>query len=392
MKRKSISILFLAMLYWLLASPVAWAESKELSHRTARQVQIAYELQRKEKPDEAITVLTNLNPSGQYDFAYVNRMLGGLYWQTQQSQLAIKTLTLAINQKALPTVQQRDTQQMLADILLMEGQYKLAESHYQKLLPAYEQAKDLEWLWLRIAQAQYQQQEWARVELSIGHQQRYRQQAKLPLKVMPLNMLLGAQLARKKWQNAVPTALSLRTLEPDKYVWWRQLITLYIYTQQQQQALITLQQADRVGFELSDQYLMLMAQLYAQDGVPKKAAQTYARLKGLDSSATLRAQQAEYWQAAKEWDKAASIWLKAAQIDNKFYWQHALLLLKMRDYKRALISIDKLTNQTSQMLLAKTQALSAIGKKEQALQVATELHRIESSEESLRWIKYLSED
>lgn len=392
MKRKSTSILCLAIVYWLLASSVAWAESKELSRRTARQVQNAYELQLKEKPDEAITILAKLNPSGQYDLAYVNRMLGGLYWQTQQPQLAIKTLTLAIEQEALPAVQHRDTQKMLADILLMEGRYKLAESYYQGLMPAYEQAKDLDWLWLRIAQAQYQQEKWAQVEKSIGYQQRYRRQAKLQPKVMPLNMMLGALLAQKKWQTAIPTASSLRALEPDNYVWWRQLITLYIYTQQQQQALITLQQADRVGFELSEQYLMLMAQLYAQDGVPQKAAQTYTRLKGLDNSATLLAQQAEYWQGAKEWDKATSVWFKAAQIDNKYYWQHALLLLKMRDHKRALVSMDKLTNQTSQMLLAKTQALSALGEKKQALQVATELHKIESSDESLRWIKYLSED
>lgn len=374
----------------LLFSSFTSANSEQLTPGTARQVQIAYELQLKEKPHEAIQLLEKLKTSKKYDLAYVRRMLGGLYWQREQTKQAIKALTLAVDAQVLAQDQQLDTLRMLADILLMEGEYQSAESYYQKLVPLYQQASDLEWVWLRIAQAQYQQEKWVFVEASINHQQRYLGAANLQPKVLPLNIKLGAQLAQQKWQSALSTALSLRTLEPNNYRWWRQLVTLYMHTQQQDQALITLQQADRAGFELSEQYLKLMAQLYSQKGVPQKAAQIYVRLISLNNSAELLAQQATYWQLAKEWDNAGESWLKAAILDSRYYWQHTLLMLKLNDYNEALASVSQINEQTNEVLLVKIQVLSALGKNKQALQVATQLHKLAPSDESLRWIQYLS--
>ncbi|MDB1125714.1 tetratricopeptide repeat protein [Vibrio algarum] len=184
----------------------------------------------------------------------------------------------------------------------------------------------------------------------------------------------------------------MRELEPYNYLWWKQLTTLYIYTEQHNKALITLQQADRAGFELSEQLLILMAQLYAQNKVPQKAGETYARLKSLESRPELLAQQATYWQLAKEWSKASSSWRKAATLDQKYYWQHTLLMLKLNDFTAALASINQLSEITSDVLLAKTQALSALGHRSQALQVVTELHKVDPSDNSLHWIKYLTKD
>lgn len=378
--------------FCVMASPQVRAESEQLTQRTARQVQLAYEMQLNEKPNEAIDLLKGVSTTKKYDIAYIARMLGGLYWQIEQPKQAIKALTLAVEEKVLASEQHRDAQRMLADILLMEGEYQLAEYTYRELVPVYTRVSDLELVWLRIAQAQYQQQKWSLVETSINHQQRYLKEAKLQPKVTPLNMKLGAQIAQKKWHSALTTAKSLRELEPYNYLWWKQLTTLYIYTEQHNKALITLQQADRAGFELSEQLLILMAQLYAQNKVPQKAGETYARLKSLESRPELLAQQATYWQLAKEWSKASSSWRKAATLDQKYYWQHTLLMLKLNDFTAALASINQLSEITSDVLLAKTQALSALGHRSQALQVVTELHKVDPSDNSLHWIKYLTKD
>jgi len=386
----------------LLVSFAVWAKEKNLTTYTIRQVQHAYQLQLEEKPNEAIAVLEKTKTSRAYDQAYVHRMLGGLYWQTQQSALAIRSLTTAVEAKQLPKEQQRDTQRMLADILLVEGQYSKSEKGYVNLLPEYESAVDREWLWLRLAQSQYQQQKWSLVEKSIKKQQYYLIKAKLAPKVMPLNMMLAAQLSTKKWRRAIKTAYSLRELEPNNILWWKQLTTLYLQTDQIKKALTTLQQADRAGFKLSDQQLKLLAQLYAQLDVPFKAGETYSRIRSLEDSVELLQQQANNWQAAKEWDRAKKSWNKAANIDPKYYWQMALLQLQRREYDGALVSIEALTHssaiktytksQLAKVHIAETQAFNALGQRKQALDAITLANRLQPSANTRSWIKYLSID
>lgn len=382
---------FIVLTFWFIYSPFSFASSEQLTPYTVRQVQFAYDKQLEEKPDEAIKILESLKPSQKYDVAYVQRMLGGLYWQTKQTTKAVEALTLAFEAEILPIEKKIDTLRLLADILLIEGEYQFAESYYQKLVPLYREAKGLEWVWLRVAQAQYQQQKWALVEQSIDHQQRYLKEAHLEQKASPLKMKLGAQLALEKWQDALSTTLSLRALETDNFLWWRQLVTLYLYTKQPDQALITLQQADRFGFDLSEEHLKLLAQLYSQKGIPQKAAQTYARLTVLNSSAEGLAQQATYWQLAKEWEKAGASWRKAAMLDEKYYWQYTLLMLRLNDYDAALTSVNKVKKTTNEVMRAKVRVLSALGKKEEALDVATQWHQRSPSDESQQWIQYLTE-
>ncbi|MDB1125713.1 tetratricopeptide repeat protein [Vibrio algarum] len=196
-KLKANSMVLALLAFCVMASPQVRAESEQLTQRTARQVQLAYEMQLNEKPNEAIDLLKGVSTTKKYDIAYIARMLGGLYWQIEQPKQAIKALTLAVEEKVLASEQHRDAQRMLADILLMEGEYQLAEYTYRELVPVYTRVSDLELVWLRIAQAQYQQQKWSLVETSINHQQRYLKEAKLQPKVTPLNMKLGAQIAQK---------------------------------------------------------------------------------------------------------------------------------------------------------------------------------------------------
>ncbi|WP_413283166.1 tetratricopeptide repeat protein [Vibrio sp. MA40-2] len=374
----------------LLLMSMSIAQAQDLSSSTVRQVQRAYELQLEEQLQQAIDILTARQPSRRYDQAYVSRMLGGLYWQTQQVKQAIVSLTTAIDLKQLDPEQQRDTVRMLADILLSNEQPLSAERRYQSLITQYHQAKDLQLIWLRLAQAQYQQKKWPQVESSITKHQKYLKMTQSTIAISSLNLLLAAQIEQSKWQAAIPTARTLRDRQPKNSMWWYQLISLNLHIKNNAKALVIIQQAERAGIKLNEQYFIILAQLYAEAGAPYKAAQVYARLDNLDGRVSQLEQQALYWQAAKEWSRAEDSWYKAAQLDAKYYWQHALVLIKEREYQQAIASLNNIAKPTTQVQLAKIQAFVGLDNNQQALSIAKNLHKTNPSSESLNWIKYLS--
>ena len=204
-------------------------------------------------------------------------------------------------------------------------------------------------------------------------------------------MQLGAQLAQQKWKSAIQTTASLRELEPQNEVWWRQLIALYMQTHDHRNALITLQQAERAKFVLSNQQLTLMAQLYAQSGVPYQAAKTYERLSDIGRDPELIAQQAYYWQQAKEWQLALMHWDRAANLKPQYYKQYALLAIQQRELENALSAIDRMPNKDASLLVIKTQILNEMGKTEVALNTITLAHQLSPSDSTATWLRYLTQ-
>ena len=371
----------------------------ELSEYTIRNVQKAYQLQEEDHLTEAVQLLLKTESNKQYDNAFINRMLGSLYWQIGNANSAVKHLTSAVDSEALTEQEHRESIRMLADLLMVAENYAQAEKRYLQLLNALNQSKttpatfsEYEAVWLRIAQVQYKQEKWSSVEKSVDQQQHYQYKAKMRVKAEPLKMKLGALMAQKKWKDAITTTRTLRELQPNEELWWRQLTALYMQTKQHSQALVTLQQADRAGFKLTQQQLTLMAQLYGRADTPYKAAQAYERLEKLSTSATLLAQQASYWQHAKEWDKALNSWKKAAALDSTFNRQYALLQMQQKNYESALRAINAINNPDSTTMLAKVRALNELGKTDEALQTVTLVHKKSPSDSTLSWIKFLSNE
>jgi len=377
-------ILLLCLASTLL--PSFTLNAAQLTHSAARQIQQAYQLQNKEQYAKAITLLKEINTSNQYDQAYINRMLGWLYWQQKQPTRAIQALIKAVDAKILSQDEALSSRRMLADLLLSEGKYQSAESYYLSLLKEYQDSITLSQLWLRVAQTQYQQQKWPQVETSIGKLLKYQKQ----VQVTPLNMLLTAQLQQKKWLKAISTTRLIRNIEPTNIIWWQQLSNLYLYINDTKNALITLQQADRAGLKLSQQEKELMANLYAQADVPFNAATLYQNFDSLTVSEAQLQRQAIYWQSAKEWDKAIVTWTKATKFNTKYYWQIAVSNLQLNRYQATLDALKQLPNKTNQMLLLEVQALNELGKTDLALATAQQAHKQQPTSSSLNWIKYLS--
>lgn len=381
MKRRILSYLLLSCL-----SVTTYAA--ELTPYTASKVVKANQLAQENKVKEAIQILKQAELSRSYDRAYVARMLGVFYWQNEQIPAAIASLKLAVESNELQDDQAWTTRKMLADLdkptrvsFSTQTLLHASASHSRR-------SKGNE-LWLRISQLHFQMQEWKAV---LNGMQQYAQfQTKDA--VLPLSLQLGAQLNLEQWKPGILTLKRLLVLEPQKTEWWRQLVSLELRVGQKKEALSTLALAKMQKVALNQQDLRLLAQLYAQNGIPERAAQVMESLDEAQSNQQLITERAIYWQRAKEWDKAIATWRLAATKDAKYHWHVAQLLLQEGHYQQALAELDQVKerDKQAQVALAKTRALYKLNQFEAALVQAKRADSLQSSESAKQWIKYLSQ-
>ncbi|MEZ9565141.1 tetratricopeptide repeat protein [Vibrio artabrorum] len=364
-------------------------QAQALSQYTAIRVQKAYQLAQDEQVKQAIDVLADLDLSKGYDKAYVARMLGVFYWQDGKTDAAIKQLTYAVDTHLLVDEQAWVTKRMLADLLLNDQQCKKALRYYYELVKTAPEKEKKDTLWMRIAQAEYQMKNWSKVLVAIGNHDKFNSKPELS----PLSLKLGAQLQLKQWKPSIPTLESLIELQPEKDNWWRQLVGIQLRLDRYRDALNTLALADLQGVELKKSDRRLLAQLYAKRGIPERAAQEIAKLDDANSDVQLLAEQATYWQLAKEWDNAIKVWTLASQKDAQYHWNVAQLLVQQGYYDRALLVLDKVKDKNKQadVALAKVRSWYKLKKLDNALAQAKRANNIEPSSEAQGWIKYLTQ-
>lgn len=369
----------------ILASSTSFAQ--ELSQYTATRVQKAHELAQEEQVKQAITMLSEIDTSREYDKAFVARMLGVFYWQDGKPKQAIKHLEKAVTSGLLQDEQGWITERMLADLYLNEQQFERALKHYyvlQKTVPITQKADDI---WLRIAQSHYQLEQWSKVIPAANEYLKVSKESPL----QPLSLKLGAQLQLKKWKQAIPTLELLIALQPDKINWWRQLVGLQLRIGKDRDALDTLSLAKLNKLDLSQSDRRMLAQLYAKRGVPERAAIEISQLDGADTDVQLLSEQATYWQLAKEWDKALGIWKLAAKQDSKYHWNVAQLMVQQGYYQPALSVLSKVKGRKADVALAKTRAFYKLDQLEKALIEAKHANNVEPSSQAKSWIKYLTQ-
>ncbi|WP_045387223.1 tetratricopeptide repeat protein [Vibrio rotiferianus] len=361
--------------------------ANELSQYTATRVQRAHNLAQEEKLQEAISTLEGLELSREYDQAFVARMLGIFYWQNEQVKPAIKQLEVAVNSDLLNDEQAWQTRKMLADMLLNEQQFSKALPHYydlSKSVPKTQKAHDI---WLRIAQSHYQLSQWNKVLSAMVRYEKLGQ----PDEMAPLSIKLSAELELKKWKPAIVTIKRLIAIEPERVEWWRQLVALYLRVDDDKRALDSLALAKLQGVALNQGDLRLLAQLYGKRGIPERAAQILGELNDINSDSKLKAQQATYWQMAKEWDKSIASWRVAAKLDRQYYWNLSQLLVQEGQYKDALVALDEVAGRKADVALVKTRAYYKLKRLEDALANAKRANEIEPSTQAESWVKYLSQ-
>ncbi len=371
----------------LLSLTAASAIAQELSQYTASRVQRAHSLAQEEKFKEAISTLESLDLSRGYDQAFVARMLGIFYWQNEQVKPAIKQLDFAVSSGLLQDEQAWQTRKMLADILLNEQQFAKALPHYYQLSKAVPKNQKAHEVWLRIAQSHYQLSQWNKVLSAMGRYEKFGQ----PDELGPLSIKLSSELELKKWQLAIVTIKRLIAIEPERVEWWRQLVALHLRVDDSKRALDAMALAKLQGVALSQDDFKLLAQLYAKRGIPERAALIMEQLEDLNVDSQLKAQQATYWQMAKEWDKSIDSWRVAAKLDSKYYWNYSQLLVQQGHYQQALAALDKVKGRNADVALIKTRAYYKLNRLDDALANAKRANEIKPSNQAKSWVKYLTQ-
>lgn len=371
----------------LLSLTAVSAIAQELSQYTASRVQRAHSLAQEEKLKEAISTLESLDLSRGYDQAFVARMLGIFYWQNDQVKPAIKQLDFAVSSGLLQDEQAWQTRKMLADILLNEQQFAKALPHYYELSKAVPKNQKAHEVWLRIAQSHYQLSQWNKVLSAMGRYEKFGQ----PDELGPLSIKLSSELELKKWQPAIVTIKRLIAIEPERVEWWRQLVALYLRVDDSKRALDAMALAKLQGVALSQDDFKLLAQLYAKRGIPERAALIMEQLEDLNVDSQLKAQQATYWQMAKEWDKSIDSWRVAAKLDSKYYWNYSQLLVQQGHYQQALAALDKVKGRNADVALIKTRAYYKLNRLDDALANAKRANEIKPSNQAKSWVKYLTQ-
>ncbi len=371
----------------LLSLTAASAIAQELSQYTASRVQRAHSLAQEEKFKEAISTLESLDLSRGYDQAFVARMLGIFYWQNEQVKPAIKQLDFAVSSGLLQDEQAWQTRKMLADILLNEQQFAKALPHYYELSKAVPKNQNAHEVWLRIAQSHYQLSQWNKVLSAMGRYEKFGQ----PDELGPLSIKLSSELELKKWQPAIVTIKRLIAIEPERVEWWRQLVALHLRVDDSKRALDSMALAKLQGVALSQDDFKLLAQLYAKRGIPERAALIMEQLEDLNVDSQLKAQQATYWQMAKEWDKSIDSWRVAAKLDSKYYWNYSQLLVQQGHYQQALAALDKVKGRNADVALIKTRAYYKLNRLDDALANAKRANEIKPSNQAKSWVKYLTQ-
>ncbi len=371
----------------LLSLTAASAIAQELSQYTASRVQRAHSLAQEEKFKEAISTLESLDLSRGYDQAFVARMLGIFYWQNEQVKPAIKQLDFAVSSGLLQDEQAWQTRKMLADILLNEQQFAKALPHYYELSRAVPKNQKAHEVWLRIAQSHYQLSQWNKVLSAMGRYEKFGQ----PDELGPLSIKLSSELELKKWQPAIVTIKRLIVIEPERVEWWRQLVALHLRVDDSKRALDSMALAKLQGVALSQDDFKLLAQLYAKRGIPERAALIMEQLEDLNVDSQLKAQQATYWQMAKEWDKSIDSWRIAAKLDSKYYWNYSQLLVQQGHYQQALAALDKVKGRNADVALIKTRAYYKLNRLDDALANAKRANEIKPSNQAKSWVKYLTQ-
>ncbi|WP_065860329.1 tetratricopeptide repeat protein [Vibrio cidicii] len=385
MKKTTITLLMSCL---LLTKVSAAAANSDISPYALRYMQQAQTLSAKEQNQQAIEHLLTAEVSRPGDVAAISRMLGILYWQSEQAEHSVIALEKALNAQGLADDEQWRTRRMLSSIYLTLGQFRQALPHLELLTQSIPEGENAAEVWLHLAQAHYSLEQWRETLLALEKQRKLDPKPSVAV----LSISLGAHAQLEQWSQVVGNAKQLIALQPEKKIWWMQAYSGYLNLHQQKAALDILTLAQLKGIALLDSERKSLAYLYASQGIYEKAAVTLSQLEQADSDLELIRLQAQYWQAAKEWQKSLHFWHKAAEIESKYHWEVAVLQNQLQKYQQVIASLDQMENQQRfyDAQLLKVNALYRLNRLEAALALAKKADAIKSSTQTQSWVRFLS--
>ncbi|GGY88858.1 tetratricopeptide repeat protein [Shewanella fodinae] len=315
--------------------PIDLRQSKAVGESSARKVQKAFEAYQAGKLDDAIATLLEADPRGEFDKAYVDRMLGNFYAEKGQMDKAIKYLKVAVDADVLGGVDHAATLRLYSDLLLQEKKYKEAITYYRKWMN-FTCKKDAI-VYRRMAIAYTEMQQWDNALKTVNEGISVMDKPDKGLYQLKFQSLFNL----KKYKDAVGVLEVMVPLFPDDKRLWVQLAQLYLLTEDYDRSLATYEIAYEGGFLEKSDNIVRLCQLLASKGSPYRGATILE--KHIKSGVVPKDEKnlsmlAGFFHQAKDLKDAASYYGQAASMSTggTLYLKQGRLLSLDQKYKESI--------------------------------------------------------
>ncbi|KFZ38040.1 hypothetical protein HR45_05895 [Shewanella mangrovi] len=325
--------------------PIDARQSKAVGESTGRKVQKSFEAYQNGNIDEAISVLLEASPKGEFDIAYVSRMLGNFYAEKGQMDKSIKYLKTAVDADVLGGVDHAATLRLYADLLLQEKKYETAISYYRKWM-AFTCKTDAV-VYRRIAIAYTELKRWDDALKTVDEGIKISDKPDKGLYQLKFQSLFNM----KKYKEAVGVLEVMVPIFPDDKRLWVQLAQLYLLIEDYDHSLDTYEIAYQAGYLESSDNIVRLAQLLASKGSAHRAAVILSQhiKSGLvpkdEKHMTMLA---GFYHQAKDLDDAATAYGQAADLaksgGGKLYLKQGRILSLNQKYSAAVSVLEKSLN------------------------------------------------
>ena len=315
--------------------------TKVPGQRVGKKVGEAYELYSADQTNEALAILLDIDTDG-FDQAYVDKFIGGLYASTDTAK-ALKYMKRAVDAKELNDGEQANAMRTLADLYMMEKEWGNAVNAYKALL-TYTCKEDPD-VYLRLGQAYYSDGKLAQIIEPADKAINAYKQAGKPNK-NAYQLKIASYYERKMYKETVEVGEELVRIFPDNPQFWVQLGQFYFLVEDYKKALAIFDVSYGAGFLDKPNNIKILAQLYATNEMPYKAAtvlEKHIKSGMLKADAALLSSVGNSYLQAREYKKAAEYFGKAADMETNYdyYRRQGTLLLAVEDYKGALTALEK---------------------------------------------------
>lgn len=255
------------LLLCLNLSAPSWAAQDSIPASLHQQFSEIRALLSAGKATQAQRQLTQLNPpKSPYALALYLQLQGYAQLQLQQYAKAQRSLDKALQQAKLPKSLRADLYELLLQALLQQQKFSQAA----KLIPNWQTTQALNAAQLQLAAYIFSQnQQWQQAKT-------HWQQAIKASKNAPLDwqqQLLNACLQTQDQAAAIAPLKALLAAEPQQKNWWLYLAQAYWQTEQTDEAISSLELADKQGLLQAPTELQRLAHWYIKAGTPQRAAQ-----------------------------------------------------------------------------------------------------------------------
>lgn len=314
---------------------------KVLGPRAGKKVQKAFELYQEDKVNEALEILLEMTPKDKFDRANVDRYIGSMYAGIEgKGKEAIVRLKSAIESDELPFRDHSEILRNLAALSMQALEYEDAVKYYKEYIDF--SLDEDEKVYVGIANAYYELKQYKNVfkpaKQAIALQETPNQN--------PYILIMASYYELKNYKETTKAVEVLVKTFPEESKWWVQLANFYALIEDYDRALSTFEVSYRNGYLKKGSEMKRLAQLYANNGIPYKAAIVQEKyinsglIKKDDQSLSIMA---STFQNAKEFKKAATYYGEAAKLSNDgdLFRKQGNNLMILEQYKAALVAFEK---------------------------------------------------